>query len=519
MKKIIILTMIIGSFLLSDAVKVQEIAEKNTYRVVVPLPDGIHIASGTSFFINEEGYLITNDHVVEENVNKFMVKNKFEEYLDVVLIKRYPKRDIAILKVNNYTKKTFLKLQNPSNIKKGLDIYALGFPGGADLLEGISFNASLSGGLISKIDVTSAGNYPENYKFIQIDAVINHGNSGGPLLSRKATVLGINTLGRNNTQGIFWSIHVEELIKTLDENNIKYHLSSDDIGDIDTSDMQENISDVQSNSKLIFIAIAIIVTVLVLIMYLVKKNHSSSVKSGELSKLIRDKMRKYKEREDVLPTPPSPQPTPVRKKTISILESLVPENPSLPIISLESKKSITLGRSNECDISINDTEISKKHLRITLIGALVEIEDLSSANGTYIDGKKLDAHKKIILKKDERLLIANENNVYSIKDSKRKIATSSIKLVAEDLSLPVIHIKGKLILGRSQKSDITIDNDEVSRTHLEIQERNGKVEIKDLGSGNGTYINGKKLIEGDMYYLLAGDQLVIGSEDVIYKIG
>jgi len=513
MKKIIIWMFLLGTFLLANSEK----AEENTYRVIVPLPDGLHLSAGTGFFINKDGYLITNNHVIESNINKFIIKNKFREYKDVVLVKTYPKRDIAILKVKNYTKKTFLELQSPESIKKGLEIYTLGFPGVADLLEGMSFNSSQTKGIISKIDISHNPQYPENYKFIQIDALINHGNSGGPLFSKKWTVLGINTLGAEGTN---WAIHIEELIKTLDENNIKYTLSTEEIGTLDTTKMQENLSAIQSNSKLLFIAISFIVAVLMLIIYFVKKNSNTSVKSGELSKLIRSKMKKYKKREEIIPTPPSPQPQPPKKKTVSILESLVPENSSLPIINLESKKSITLGRSNECDITINDTEVSKKHLRITLVGSLVEVEDLDSANGTYIDGKKLHAHKKVILQKDERLLVANENNVYSIKGSKRKTVDTSIaKLIPEDLSLPIIEIRGKIIIGRSQKSDITIDNSEVSRVHLELQMKNGKVQVTDLGSRNGTYINGIEVLEGNSAYLLAGDQLVIGSEDVVYKIG
>ena len=530
MKKIITLLLAIGTLLFADAVKVTNIAEKATFIIHNIAGQG----AGTGFLINDKGFVVTNNHVTEGYApGKLHILNKHYKYTDVKMIKTYPKKDISILKIENYSDGKLLRLQEPSIIKKGHESFSLGYPGGSDLFGDTEalLDSTIKGGDVSKI-LEASGNtkFPAGYKLIETSSPINGGNSGGPLLSKLGTVIGINTVKNSDTatlvtggviiEGIGWAIHVEELIKVLDENNIEYTLSSDDIGEMDTSDMQENIADVKFNSKLMFIALAIIVTVLILIIYLVKKNSSSSLKSGDVSKLIRDKMRKYKKREDVLPTPPSPQPTPPKNKTISILESLIPENSSLPIINLESKKSITLGRSNECDITINDIEVSKKHLRITLLGVLVEVEDLDSGNGTYIDGKKLDAHKKIILQKGERLIIASENNIYSIKDSKRKTVNTPInKLVPTDSSLPTIEIRGKIIVGRSQKSDISIDNSEVSRTHVEIKMKNGKVQITDLGSKNGTYINGIKVLEGNSAYLSTSDQLIIGSEDVIYKIG
>jgi len=545
MRKIIILIVAIGTLLFADAVKVTNIAEKATFIVQNIAGQG----SGTGFLINDKGFVVTNNHVTDGyDPGKLYVLNKHYKYKDIKMIKTYPKKDITILKIENYSDGKFLRLQDPNLIKKGHKSFSLGYPGVSNIVGGdmeAQLDSTIKSGDVSKILTTSIGNgdFPVGYKLIETSSDINSGNSGGPLLSKIGTVIGINTLGptvyinrgdinstNNNTpiinvtssQGVFWAIHVEELIKVLDENNIEYTLSTDNIGEMDTTDIQENISDVKSNSKLIFIAIAIIIAVLILIIYLVKKNSNNSVKSGEVSKLVRDKMKKYKKREDVLPTPsptPSPQPKAPKKKTISILESLIPEDSSLPQINLESKKSITLGRSTSCDITINDTEISKEHLRITLVGALVEIEDLNSSNGTYIGGTKLDAHKKVVLQKDEQLIIANENNIYSIKGSKRKPTNPSIKLIPEDPSLPIIEIRGKVIVGRSSKSDITIDNSEVSRSHLELQMKNGKVQVTDLGSGNGTYINGIEVHKGETVSLSRGDELLIGSGDVVYKIG
>lgn len=531
MTKIIILIVIIKTLLFSDALKVINIAEKATFKI-----KNIGIGTGTGFLINNQGYVITNNHVTKGYTpTKLIILNKYNKYTNIRMIKTYPKKDISILKIENYSDEEFLRLQDPALIKKGHKSFSLGYPGGSNVLgdrESL-LDSTIKSGDVSKILTNSLENriFPIGYKFIETSSHINGGNSGGPLLSNIGTVIGINTLksndqfalgtGGNIIQGIFWAIHVEELIKVLKENNIEYTLSTDDISDINTTDIQENISDVKANSQILTIAISIIIAILLLIIYFIKRNSTNSVKSEEISQLIRNKMKKYKSRDDVLLTPSSPQANYVPKeKTRAILKVLEPENSILPIINLESKKSIIVGRSNESDITINNSEISKKHLRITLVGALIEIEDLDSANGSYIDGKKLDIHKKFILKENEQLIIANEDTIYKIKSVKSKVKSiSTIKLVPEDSSLPIINIIGTVTVGRSQNSNIIINNNEVSRSHLEVKIRNNKVQVMDLGSGNGTYINGIEILEGHNEYLLPKDQLIIGSEDVIYKIG
>lgn len=531
MKKFILLLITLGNILLADAVEVAQIAEKATFRIVNLAAHG----TGTGFLINDKGYLITNNHVTKGyQQGKLLVLNKYNKYQNIKLVKTYPHKDITILKIENYSDGQFLKLQSPELIQKGHASFSLGYPGGSDIVgdDDALLDSTIKSGDVSKILETSSGDsdFPIGYKLIETSSDINGGNSGGPLLSRLGTVIGINTFKNNDTatlvnggsivQGIFWAIHVEELIKVLKENSIKYTLSTEDIGEVNTGDIQENIDEVQSSNTIIFIVIGLIIAFGILLFFLIKKSSTGNVKQGELSKLMRDKLKKYKSREEIYPEPsPKPKPKPKKEKTKAVLEMLVPDDSSLPKIHLESKKSITVGRDNGCDIVINDSEVSKKHLRITLIGTLVEIEDLDSSNGTYLDGKKLDAHKKVMLQKNERLIIASENNVYSIKGSQVQKATPSIELRPEDSLLPTITIKGKMTLGRSSESNVIIDNSEVSRIHLEIKLDNGKVVIKDLGSANGTYINGKEIKKGESAYLQKGDQLVIGSEDVVYRIG
>ena len=502
MKKIILIAIVFTQLLIASIDKVTEIAEHDTLRVVVPL-GGTRASTGTGFLINTEGYLITNNHVVEGSRGRFILKNNYDEYKDVTLVKTYPKHDIAILKINNYNKKTFLKLQKPSTIKKGLNVYPLGFPGGADMLEGLSFNATLSAGIISKIDIATEGKFPKNYKFIQIDAAINHGNSGGPLLSKTGTVLGINTLGRNNTQGIFWAIHVEELIKILDKNNIKYTIDDGNIGEV-------------NRMKNIWIILAVFGALVIgILIYISKKKHTvtAEVDEREISRLVKEKILKHGGSSKSVQEPKGDK----ENRTSSMNISLIPRSKNLQEINNTSKKELIVGRSKNSDVSIDNAEVSKEHVRLLLKGDVVEVTDLGSTNGTYIDGKKLEANKKYILTKGQSLVIGSEEVVYKIQGNshREKIDTDNI-LSSISGKYPEITKDG--IVGRSQESDIVIDNKNISRKHLRVDFLNDCIYITDLESANGTYINGKKISPNQKMELQKGQNLVIGSEDVVYQL-
>jgi len=465
LKKILLLVVILSQTLFGSLAKVTEMAEHATFRIIVPLGSN-KISTGTGFVINAKGYIITNNHVVRGNKGIFLVKNKFDTYKKVDLIKTYPKNDIAILKINGY-KGTFLKLQKPSTIKKGLNIYPLGFPGGADMLEGLSFNATVNAGIISKIDIVTEGNFPPNYKFIQIDAAINHGNSGGPLLS--------------SVQGIFWSIHVEELIKLLDENHINYVVDDSNIGEV-------------NNMKKIWIVLALFFILMIglLIFISKKKNVKAEIDEREISRLVKDKIKKHGDVNVDIDDNHD-----VEDKTRMMKISLIPTNSSFPTITNEKKQELLVGRSQLCDIVIDNSSVSKKHLNLVLRGSKVEVEDLGSTNGTYIDGKKLTPHKTYILHKGEKLIIGNEEITYNINGS---VKTKKAILISQNSKIPDITKEG--ILGRSPECDIV-------KKHIFIT---------DLGSTNGTYIDGKKLSPNTPIELSLGETLVIGSEEVMFKL-
>jgi serine protease Do len=137
---------------------------------------------GSGFVISEDGYIVTNNHVIED-VDKITVIFADETRLDATVVGRDPKTDIALIQVESDKKLFALPLGDSSAVRPGEWVVAIGNPFGLE--------HTITAGIVSaKHRVIGGGNYDD---YIQTDAAINPGNSGGPLLSLSGEVIGINT--------------------------------------------------------------------------------------------------------------------------------------------------------------------------------------------------------------------------------------------------------------------------------------------------------------------------------------
>jgi len=137
---------------------------------------------GSGFVISEDGYIVTNNHVIED-VDKITVIFEDKTQLDATVVGRDPKTDIALIRVESDKKLFALPLGDSNAVRPGEWVVAIGNPYGLE--------HTVTAGIISaKHRVISWGNYDD---YIQTDAAINPGNSGGPLLNLFGEVIGINT--------------------------------------------------------------------------------------------------------------------------------------------------------------------------------------------------------------------------------------------------------------------------------------------------------------------------------------
>jgi serine protease Do len=138
-------------------------------------------ALGSGFVISEDGYIVTNNHVIDgadEITIEFFDKSK----LEAKLIGTDPKTDIALLKVESDTPLPFVTFGNSDLMRVGDWVVAMGNPLGQGF--------SVSAGIVSARGRELQGTYDD---YLQTDAAINRGNSGGPLFNMDGQVIGVNT--------------------------------------------------------------------------------------------------------------------------------------------------------------------------------------------------------------------------------------------------------------------------------------------------------------------------------------
>ena len=165
-------------------------------------------ALGSGFVISEDGYIVTNNHVIDK-ADEIQVEFFSGEMLEATLIGTDPKTDIALLKVDSAEPLPFVPFGDSDVARVGDWVMAVGNPLGQGF--------SVSAGIISARERALSGAYDD---FIQTDAAINKGNSGGPLFNVEGEVIGVNTAILSPTGGsigIGFSMASNVVTKVVDQ--------------------------------------------------------------------------------------------------------------------------------------------------------------------------------------------------------------------------------------------------------------------------------------------------------------
>jgi len=147
---------------------------------------------GSGFIISKEGIIVTNNHVIEGADEITVIMSNQKEF-KAELLGRDPKADLAVLKIDpGTTKLTAVEWGDSESIRVGDWSIAIGNP--------LGLGGTVTAGIISAISRDLRGSSPY-VKFLQTDASINRGNSGGPLFNIEGKVIGINTAIISQTGG------------------------------------------------------------------------------------------------------------------------------------------------------------------------------------------------------------------------------------------------------------------------------------------------------------------------------
>ncbi len=164
---------------------------------------------GSGFFINSDGYLVTNAHVVDQSTEcRITLADGTEVPGEQVAIDR--DNDLAVLKIKAKKPLPFLRLGRSDDLMPGETVIAIGNP--------LGYQHTITAGIISALGRDLRMNDRTVYEgLIQTDASINPGNSGGPLLNILGDLIGINTAIRSDAQNIGFAIPINKLRGLLPE--------------------------------------------------------------------------------------------------------------------------------------------------------------------------------------------------------------------------------------------------------------------------------------------------------------
>ena len=163
---------------------------------------------GTGFIISADGYIVTNNHVIE-NADRVRIRLSTRQTVDAKVVGRDQATDLALLKIDVKQQLTPLSLGDSDELRVGEWVMAIGDP--------LMFDKTVTVGVVSAKDRSGLAADPGTRSFenfIQTDAAINFGNSGGPLINVNGEVVGINTAMFRPAQNIGFAVPVNTL-KTI----------------------------------------------------------------------------------------------------------------------------------------------------------------------------------------------------------------------------------------------------------------------------------------------------------------
>lgn len=358
------------------------IFEKSVHAVGL-ITDASETSFGSGFFINPDIF-ITNWHVVNSLSKSVKIKMKDGSVYNGNVVLADRNKDIAIVKTQKKSK-NYLKLSYPDKIKTGEKVYAIGNPSTADFKV---FEYNFTEGIVNNIakdefDITET---IIKARVILHSATINPGNSGGPLIDSFGNVIGVNSFYYDQSNNMYFAIHLSELVEILDSEKISYTFSGNDTSG--TNQLKNNDSlksynqDEIKNEKIeketglktyvsfgiILLGIIIVgIVIAIFIVIVLKKNKNKDILKGSL--IFNDK--------------------------------------AYPIDNVVFR----VGREKNNDLIIDDMEMSRNHFEIIRDNYVYTIKDLNSKNGTLLNKNKIQS---TILKNNDSIKAGNSILLFKI---------------------------------------------------------------------------------------------------------
>ena len=521
-------------------------------------------ATGSGLAVGEEGQpsniFITNYHVVEDadevyilldndwdlSVSAFGGTDDNVHAVKCDVISTGP-QDFAILRAARVIdERVSLPLMLSHQANPGDQIYALGYPGVSDTVTH-DLTADIDSMTLTSGTISRFVNYEtQNSRAIQIDADINHGNSGGPLITEEGFVIGLNSWGSGNEDGsVNLAIEIDYVVDRLDQlidngtlSGFEYTLLTER-PDPETEEEEET-------NILLWVAIGVGVVALI----------SVFVLKASIDKIRRQRTMSRRVTPAPAPVPaPAPKtdpaPAPQDAPAVTVIEpvNIKPNVPPAPVniptpapaasaafavVGVKGKfagqrfpvgREMRVGRNPGSDILYpgDVPGISGNHCTLAPRDNGVVLIDVGSTYGSYLpNGTKLNPNQKYLFKAGDVFCLGTKDQMFRIEPvggAAPKAAPSGS--AAYTLAGTGGHFAGRKMalnkpirIGRAPGSDILYPSNVpgISGNHCTLTPTAEGVVLVDQGSTYGTYQpNGTKLEPNRKYLLKKGDSFCLGN--------
>ncbi|MEW5853092.1 MAG: FHA domain-containing protein [Myxococcota bacterium] len=153
--------------------------------------------------------------------------------------------------------------------------------------------------------------------------------------------------------------------------------------------------------------------------------------------------------------------------------------------------SMSIGRDEANDLRLENRALSRRHAQLEVRGASIWIRDLGSQNGTFINGERLEGARPI--QGGDIISLGGKFQLRLEGVEEAKTSTPVLTLTGPEGSHRFAMVGEEIVIGRSPDCDISIGRKSISRRHLRVVLKDGKFFAEDLGSQNGTRVNGEKI--------------------------
>ena len=177
----------------------------------------MELGSGSGVIYSEDGYIITNYHVIEDATSVVVTLSDEQEY-EAVIVGADEASDLAVLKIDAGRKLPAAEFGDSSELQIGELVVAIGNP--------LGYDNTVTDGIVSGLN-RQLSDYTDEMTLIQTNAAINSGNSGGALVNSKGEVIGINSakLVASNAEGMGFALSIDEVEPLVEQLINQGHVS------------------------------------------------------------------------------------------------------------------------------------------------------------------------------------------------------------------------------------------------------------------------------------------------------